>query len=143
MSSSSKRDVVYLWDPDVGNFHYGPGHPMKPQRIAVTHSLVLNYNLHTKMRIYRPYRANPHDMCKFHSEEYVNFIERVTPKNIQTFSKSLTHFNVGDDCPVFDGLYDFCSMYTGASIDGKCLRYIATDQMSGDRFNQNLFREST
>ncbi|OQR76576.1 histone deacetylase 3-like [Tropilaelaps mercedesae] len=118
MSSSSKRDVVYLWDPDVGNFHYGPGHPMKPQRIAVTHSLVLNYNLHTKMRIYRPYRANPHDMCKFHSEEYVNFIERVTPKNIQTFSKSLTHFNVGDDCPVFDGLYDFCSMYTGASIDG-------------------------
>lgn len=71
------------------------------------------------MRIYRPYRANPHDMCKFHSEEYVNFIERVTPKNIQTFSKSLTHFNVGDDCPVFDGLYDFCSMYTGASIDGK------------------------
>ena len=28
------------------------------------------------------------------------------------------HFNVGDDCPVFDGLYDFCSMYTGASLEG-------------------------
>ena len=29
-------------------------------------------------------------------------------------------FNVGEytDCPVFDGLYEFCSIYTGASIDG-------------------------
>lgn len=25
-------------------------------------------------------------------------------------------FNFGDDCPVFDGLYDYCSMYTGASL---------------------------
>jgi acetoin utilization deacetylase AcuC-like enzyme len=29
-------------------------------------------------------------------------------------------FNVGEytDCPVFDGLYDFCSTYTGCSLDG-------------------------
>jgi histone deacetylase 1/2 len=29
-------------------------------------------------------------------------------------------FNVGEytDCPVFDGMYDFCSTYTGCSIDG-------------------------
>ena len=29
-------------------------------------------------------------------------------------------FNVGEytDCPIFDGLYEFCSIYTGASIDG-------------------------
>ena len=29
-------------------------------------------------------------------------------------------FNVGEftDCPVFDGLYDFCATYTGCSIDG-------------------------
>ena len=23
---------------------------------------------------------------------------------------------MGDDCPVFDGLYDFCSLYAGASV---------------------------
>lgn len=33
---------------------------------------------------------------------------------------SMQKFNVGEftDCPVFDGLYEFCSIYTGASIDG-------------------------
>uniref|UniRef100_A0A023FUV4 Histone deacetylase n=1 Tax=Amblyomma cajennense TaxID=34607 RepID=A0A023FUV4_AMBCJ len=114
----SKKNVMYFWDPDVGNFHYGPGHPMKPQRLSVTHSLVMHYGLYKKMQVFRPYRASSHDMCRFHSEEYIDFLERVTPQNIQTFTKSLSHFNVGDDCPVFDGLYDFCSMYTGASLEG-------------------------
>jgi histone deacetylase 1/2 len=29
-------------------------------------------------------------------------------------------FNVGEytDCPVFDGLYEFCQLYTGCSLDG-------------------------
>ncbi|KAI1292837.1 Histone deacetylase 3 [Halotydeus destructor] len=112
------RDVVYFWDPEVGNFHYGPGHPMKPQRMAVTHSLVLHYGLFKKMDIYNPYKASFHDMCRFHSEEYVNFLARVMPSNISTFTKSLSHYNVGDDCPVFEGLYDFCSRYTGASLQG-------------------------
>ena len=43
--------VVYFYDADVGNFHYGPGHPMKPHRLSVTHSLVLNYNLHKHMQV--------------------------------------------------------------------------------------------
>jgi len=114
----SKKRVVYFYDADVGNFHYGPGHPMKPHRLSVTHSLVLNYNLHKHMQVFRPYVATAHDMARFHSEEYIEFLQRVTPQNIQGFTKSLTHFNVGGDCPVFDGLYDFCARYTGASMEG-------------------------
>ncbi|CAG7837718.1 unnamed protein product [Allacma fusca] len=118
MVSPSNKIVSYFYDPDVGNFHYGPGHPMKPHRLAVTHSLVLNYGLYKKMQLYRPYRASSHDMCRFHAEDYIEFLQRVTPQNIQGFTKSLSVFNVGDDCPVFDGLFDFCSMYTGASLEG-------------------------
>ncbi|XP_045157951.1 histone deacetylase 3-like [Mercenaria mercenaria] len=110
--------VAYSYDPDVGNFHYGPGHPMKPQRIALTHCLVMHYNLHKKMQVYRPYRASMHDMCRFHSDDYIDFLMRVSPQNVQNFTKQLSMFNVGDDCPVFDGIYDFCSMYTGATLEG-------------------------
>ncbi|XP_059611599.1 histone deacetylase 3 [Phlebotomus argentipes] len=112
------RKVSYFYNPDVGNFHYGPGHPMKPHRLSVIHSLVMNYQLHKKMQIYRPYKASAHDMCRFHSEEYIEFLQRVTPQNIQGYTKYLSHFNVGDDCPVFDGLFEFCAMYTGASLEG-------------------------
>lgn len=27
-------------------------------------------------------------------------------------------FNFGSDCPVFDGLFDFCQIYAGASLEG-------------------------
>ncbi|XP_035699197.1 histone deacetylase 3-like isoform X2 [Branchiostoma floridae] len=91
---------------------------MKPHRLALTHSLVLHYGLYKRMQVYRPYRATVHDMCRFHSEDYIDFLQRVTPQNVQNFTKSLQQFNVGDDCPVFPGLFNFCSMYTGATLEG-------------------------
>ena len=29
----------------------GPGHPMKPHRLSLTHNLVLNYGLYKKMQV--------------------------------------------------------------------------------------------
>lgn len=113
-----KRQVTYFYDPEVGNFHYGVSHPMKPQRIAVTHCLVLAYGLHKFMELYRPYQATFHDMCRFHSEEYVDFLYHVSPANSANFAKCLPQFNVSDDCPVFEGMYEFCARYTGASLQG-------------------------
>ena len=40
----------------VGNFSYGEEHPMKPHRISVTHSLVLEYGLHKKMQVLFKYK---------------------------------------------------------------------------------------
>jgi len=68
--------------------------------------------------VFKPYQASQHDMCRFHSEDYIDFLQRVSPTNMQGFTKSLNAFNVGDDCPVFPGLFEFCSRYTGASLQG-------------------------
>ncbi|CAG0884313.1 unnamed protein product [Cyprideis torosa] len=97
-----KLKVTYLFDPAVGGFHYGTRHPMKPYRLTVTHSMVLQYGLMNKMTICKPYKATFHDMCRFHSEEYIDFLQNVTPHNIQGNAKSLTLYNVGEDCPVFE-----------------------------------------
>ena len=43
----------------------------------------------------------------------------VHDRSVQGFAKSLSVFNVGEDCPVFDGIYDFCSKYTGATLQVK------------------------
>jgi histone deacetylase 1/2 len=34
------------------------------------------------------------------------------------YIRQLQRFNVGEDCPVFDGLFEFCQMYTSGSIGG-------------------------
>jgi len=114
--SSKKQSVYYYYDPGVGSYHYGPGHPMKPHRLSVTHSLVLSYGLQDAMHVATTSPATHTDLTKFHTKEYIDFLKAVTPHNISQFTKSFTHFNVGQDCPVFDGLYSFCARYTGASL---------------------------
>lgn len=113
----SRPRVCYFHDQDVGRYYYGAGHPMKPHRLALTHDLVLNYGLHKYMKVYRPHRATYEEMEAFHSKEYLDFLRRVTPENQSLFHDQMKMFNVGDDCPVFDGMYDYCKIYAGASLD--------------------------
>ena len=51
-TSTDKKTVAYFYDSDVGNYAYVAGHPMKPHRIRMAHSLIMNYGLYKKMEIY-------------------------------------------------------------------------------------------
>lgn len=51
-TASQPKKVAYFYDSDVGNYAYVAGHPMKPHRIRMAHSLIMNYGLYTKMEIY-------------------------------------------------------------------------------------------
>ncbi|KAI8326049.1 hypothetical protein GQ54DRAFT_294986 [Martensiomyces pterosporus] len=113
-----KKNVAYFYDPDVGNFHYGPGHPMKPHRIRMTHNLVMSYELYKKMSIYRAAPATCQEMTQFHSDDYVDFLNRVTPENASNFQRELGKYNFEEDCPVFDGMFDLFSLSAGSSMEG-------------------------
>ena len=95
----------------------------------MTHSLVLNYGLYQKMEICRPHKATQEEMTKFHSDDYIKFLRSICPDNKSKYSEQMLRFNVGspedspvfkvgEDCPVFDGLYDFCQLCTGGSVAG-------------------------
>ena len=113
-----KRRVAYFYDPEIGNYHYGQGHPMKPHRVRMTHNLVVNYGLYRKMDVFRPKLVSAAQLSRFHSDDYVNFLRLITPDNMRDYVRQLQRFNVGEDCPVFDGLFEFCQIYTSGSIGG-------------------------
>lgn len=117
-TSGGKKRVCYYYDGDIGNYYYGQGHPMKPHRIRMTHNLLLNYGLYRKMEIYRPHKANLDEMTKYHSDDYIKFLKTIRPDNMSEHTKHMQRFNVGEDCPVFDGLFEFCQLSTGGSIAG-------------------------
>ena len=111
----SKRRVAYYYDreifeetvmaygliliaADVGAFTYGLGHPMKPQRMRMTHELVSAYGMLDKMHVLvcsfvltqvlslsdqRARRATAEEMTRFHTDEYVHFLSRVTPETVE------------------------------------------------------------
>ena len=43
--------VAYFYDADVGKYYYGQGHPMKPHRVKMAHSLILHYGLYSQMEV--------------------------------------------------------------------------------------------
>ncbi|KAJ6795647.1 histone deacetylase 6-like [Iris pallida] len=119
-TDAKKRRVSYFYEPTIGDYYYGQGHPMKPHRIRMAHNLVVHYSLHRLMEISRPYPASAADIRRFHSDDYVNFLSAVAPTLVLPLSddsrRQHKRFNVGEDCPVFDGLFDFCQASAGGSI---------------------------
>jgi len=94
------------------------GHPMKPHRVRMAHSLVVTYGLNEQLDIYRPRMVTQEEMTQFHTDDYVHFLRNTTPDNMHEFLTQLQRFNVGEDCPLFDGLYDYCQLYTSGSVGG-------------------------
>lgn len=106
MDGRSRRSrICYFYDGEVGNFYYGEGHPMKPHRIALTNNLVMNYGLTKKMMLYKPHRATDDDLLRFHSSEYIHFLQRsasdridllltpsrVTPDNAHLYTEQMRY----------------------------------------------------
>ena len=114
--SSPYRPCLTRCLAEIGNYHYGSQHPMKPHRIRMTHSLLLNYGLYKKLDVLRPRKATVNEMSRFHSDEYIDFLRRVSPENMGEFQKYQHKFNVGEDCPVFDGIFEYCALSAGGSL---------------------------
>ncbi|KAG9126130.1 hypothetical protein FRC07_004778 [Ceratobasidium sp. 392] len=112
-SSSSKRRVAYYYDNDVGLYSYGGAHPMKPYRMRMTHHLVAAYDMLQQMDIFRPRRASTLDMTRFHTDEYIDFLSKVSPETAEELTGNGTRC---EDNPAWDGLFEFCSISAGGSI---------------------------
>ncbi|KAG7562858.1 hypothetical protein FFLO_01687 [Filobasidium floriforme] len=89
---------------------------MKPHRMRMTHNLVLNYGLLEHMDVYRPTRANKTQLTRFHSDEYIDFLETVTPETVEEMTGGGVRCLTGEDCPAFEGVFEFCSISAGGSI---------------------------
>ena len=118
----SNQRVAYYFNKEIGTFYYGNNHPMKPLRVKITNELIKSYNMLDKMDMMS---ADVHkeivdsmDFTKFHSDEYVDFINRICPDEMKNMTEQMLYFNIGEDCPIIEGLADYCRIYTSGSILG-------------------------
>lgn len=43
--------VSYFYDASLGDFYYGPTHPMKPHRVRMAHDLIVRYDLYKHLQV--------------------------------------------------------------------------------------------
>lgn len=56
-------------------------------------------------------------MKNFHAEEYVNFLERVTPETVLPGPEECFGLD-GNDCPAFEGVFKFSAISAAGSLEG-------------------------
>ncbi|KAF3035545.1 histone deacetylase [Didymella heteroderae] len=112
-------NVSFHYNPHVEYHHFGSSHPMKPWRLTLTKQLVLSYGLEYTMDLYEPRPANFNELAIFHDREYLSYLSEITPQNAKPDDSQYIAYGFGgdsNDCPVFDGLWNYVSLYTGASM---------------------------
>lgn len=82
----------------------------------MAHNLIVNYGLHKKLEVFRPKLVTAEELTRFHADDYINFLRLITPDNMGDYVRQLQRFNVGEDCPVFDGIFEFCQISASGSI---------------------------
>jgi histone deacetylase 1/2 len=139
--------VSYYYDDAVAQYSYGEGHPMKPYRIRLAHELVSSYQMLPKLHWYKPVKLAREEMVKFHCDDYIDFLAEVRPhhqqllnkaseakqhgvqqlsdlfstesmETIQKWAPAFKRYAIDGDCPVFEGLYNFCEISGGGSVGG-------------------------
>jgi len=117
MKTTRKRKVAYYFDDGATKYNYGTGHPMKPQRVELTHDLLDSLGVLKHVTKYRPLGLSEENLQLFHTADYVKFLRQVNTENIRQELANNTHnLSDGGDCPVFNGIYQFNQRAAGASV---------------------------
>ncbi|XP_073919738.1 histone deacetylase 8 isoform X7 [Castor canadensis] len=97
-----------------------------PKRASMVHSLIEAYALHKQMRIVKPKVASMEEMATFHTDAYLQHLQKVSQEGDEDHPDSL-EYGLGYDCPATEGIFDYAAAVGGATItaaqcliDGMC-----------------------
>jgi len=108
--------TAFIYSEGYQRFDYGPGHPLRNRRLALTHVLCQAYGLlnlpTTRLVETRP--ATEAELLAFHRADYLDVLRaadrgRLVPQ--------LWQYGLGTaDNPVFPGVFDWSRLSTGGSV---------------------------
>ncbi|MHB8762483.1 MAG: acetoin utilization protein AcuC [Coriobacteriia bacterium] len=106
--------VAYAFDPSLGSYGLGPGHPMRPERVLRTASLIGAYGL-VRPGALEPIgvrAADDAELLLVHDAEYLDAVKRAS----RTDGPRLSERGIGSgDTPPFAGMHDAAALVAGAT----------------------------
>ncbi len=108
--------VSFVYHPDLGGFDYGPGHPLRIERLDLTVSLMEAFGLmaHPDLNRVEAAPAEQAALLAFHRPDYLEVLRRAD-SGLAAAEAAGYGLGPGDN-PVFKGLWDWASLLTGASL---------------------------
>ncbi|MBN2124955.1 MAG: acetoin utilization protein AcuC [Deltaproteobacteria bacterium] len=112
----------FVYSPKFAAFEYGEEHPLRMERLRLTHGLCRDYGLLDLpgTRVLEALPASEQEILRFHTPEYVEVLKLASRGE---FRGRYTHGLGPGDNPIFPGLWEWSLLHTGASL--QCAREIS------------------
>ncbi|XP_019337473.2 phosphorylase b kinase regulatory subunit alpha, skeletal muscle isoform isoform X4 [Alligator mississippiensis] len=96
------------------------------EQASMVHALIEAYSLLDHMQIVKPKVASMEEMASFHTDAYLQHLQKVSEEGDDDHPESV-EYGLGYDCPATEGIFDYAAAVGGATItaaqclmDGKC-----------------------
>lgn len=108
----------FYYSPGILNYCFGPGHPLKPERLRRTLELLARYGVEP----FESRLAESSDLHRVHDPKYVEAVRllSIDPSQLEVafeeaaFNRSSFGFGAGDN-PAFQGMWEASLAYVGAT----------------------------
>ena len=120
MSDSSENNGrnVLIYSDRLAGIDFGEGHPFKPARAKQMMDLLSRYSLlHEKNQIViEPSPLPDEALYAFHDKKYIELLKN---SECGGFTMDMLDAGLGtEDCPVFPGLWEYCTGASGGTYQG-------------------------
>ncbi len=108
--------TAFIYSDDFAKYDYGPGHPLKPFRLRLTHDLIKAYGLLSlpDVRIIEAKPAAEEDLLLYHTKDYIEVLKSA---NRGLDIPGEERYGLGfEDNPVFEGVFEWSRLVAGASL---------------------------
>jgi acetoin utilization protein AcuC len=103
-----------MWDEQVTQYDFGPGHPMDPVRLGLTRSLVRAFGLDGALPVVAAPPAGESTLELVHRAEYVAAVRRASA---DPRGGDEQRFGIGtEDNPAFAGMHEASALIAGQSV---------------------------
>ncbi len=108
--------TAFIYTERYGDYDYGPAHPLKILRLTLTYELIRAYGLLSlpSMRLVETREATEEELSLFHSPDYMDILKRGS-QGSPVGDSFMYGLGPGDN-PIFEGLWEWSLLATGASI---------------------------
>ncbi|MEK7281706.1 MAG: acetoin utilization protein AcuC, partial [Chloroflexota bacterium] len=118
--------AAFIYDRQQSEQGFGPSHPLQSSPLHYVYELLRDYKAFEPGSLLSPRPASREELLTFHTEEYVQAVERLSRGETVVEGERYNLAPRGDN-PPYLGMYEAASLIVGASIIAAQL--ISTGQM--------------
>jgi acetoin utilization protein AcuC len=119
--------TAFIYTNRYADYDYGPAHPLKIVRLKLTYELIRAYDLLSlpSVRLVETREATEEELSLFHSRDYLDVLKRASQGS--SVADAFPYGLGPGDNPVFEGLWEWSLLATGASL--QCAQLVAQGEV--------------